>query len=80
MTYSYIYLILFAFAAYLILTDQSVARAFLFVFDLIRFQYEKYRWIIIYHPKTPWARYSMHRRSMKMAEELMKELNKKNNI
>lgn len=80
MTYSYIYLILFAFAAYLICTDQSVARAFLFVLDLIRFQYEKYRWIIIYHPKTPWARYSMHRRSMKMAEELMKELNKKNNI
>jgi hypothetical protein len=76
-TYSYIYLILFAFAAYLICTDQSVARAFLFVLDLIRFQYEKYRWIVIHHPSTPWARYSMHRRSMKLAEELMKELQDK---
>jgi hypothetical protein len=80
MNAQYIYLILFAFAAYLICTDQSVARAFLFVLDLIRFQYEKYRWIVIHHPKTPWARYSMHRRSMKLAEELMKELNKKNDI
>ncbi len=77
MTSQYIYLILFAFAAYLICTDQNVARAFLFVFDLIRFQYEKYKWIIIHHPKLPWARYSMHRRSIKLAKELMKELEKK---
>jgi hypothetical protein len=34
----------------------------------------------MHHPKTPWARYSMHRRSMKLAEELMKEMNEKNNI
>jgi hypothetical protein len=32
-----------------------------------------FKWIVIHHPKTPWARYSMHRRSMKLAEELMKE-------
>jgi len=30
---------------------------------------------MIHNPKTPWARYSIHRRSMKMAEELMKEFN-----
>ena len=80
MTTQYIYFVLFAFAAYLICTDQSVAKAFLFVINLIKFQYEKYKWIVIHHPKTPWARYSMHRRSMKLAEELMKELEENQNV
>ena len=80
MTTQYIYFVLFAFAAYLICTDQSVAKAFLFVINLIKFQYEKYKWIVIYHPRTPWARYSMHRRSMKLAEELMKELEENQNV
>jgi hypothetical protein len=79
-TSQYIYLILFAFAAYLICTDQSAAKAFLFVINLIKFQYEKYKWIVIHHPKTPWARYSMHRRSMKLAKELMKELEENQNV
>jgi hypothetical protein len=79
-TAQYIYFILFAFAAYLICTDQSVAKAFLFVINLIKFQYEKYKWIVMYHPKTPWARYNMHRRSMKLAKELMKELEKNNEL
>jgi hypothetical protein len=30
------------------------------------------------NPKTPWVRYSMHRRSMKLAEELMKEFEERN--
>jgi hypothetical protein len=34
----------------------------------------------MYHPKTPWARYSMHRRSMKLAKELMKELEENQNV
>ena len=77
MTTQYIYLILFAFAAYLICTDQSVAKAFLFVLRILRFQFEKYKWIIIHHPKTPWAQYVMWRRSWKIAKELEKELRKK---
>lgn len=28
------------------------------------------------NPKTPWAKYIMWRRSMRLAEDLMKELNK----
>ena len=79
MTSQYIYFVFFAFAAYLICTDQSAAKAFLFVLGLLRFQYEKYKWIVMHHPKTPWARYSMHRRSMKLAKELMKELEEKRN-
>jgi len=75
-TSQYIYLILFAFAAYLICTDQSVAKAFLFVLDLIRFQYEKYKWIIMHHPNNIIVRWLIHKRSIKMAKELMKELEK----
>jgi len=80
MTAQYIYLVIFFCIGYLIISDQSVAKAVVYVTQLLKIQYEKYRWIVIHHPKTPWARYSMHRRSMKMAEELMKELNNKNNI
>jgi hypothetical protein len=74
MTTQYIYLVIFFCIGYLIISDASVAKAVVYVTQLLKIQYEKYRWIIIHHPKTPWARYSMHRRSMKMAEELMKEL------
>jgi len=75
-TSQYIYFVLFAFAAYLICTDQSVAKAFLFVLDLIRFQYEKYKWIIMHHPNNIIVRWLIHKRSIKMAKELMKELEK----
>lgn len=74
MTTQYIYFTLFAFAAYLICMDQNVAKAFLLVLKLLQYQYEKYKWIVMYHPKTPWARYSMYRSSMKIAKELMKEM------
>ena len=73
MTAQYIYLVIFFCIGYLIISDQSVAKAVVYVTQLLKIQYEKYRWIIIHHPKTPWARYAIHRRSMKMAEELMKE-------
>lgn len=74
MTYSYICFVLFAFAAYLILTDQSVARAFLLILSILRVQYEKIKWWAWHNPKTPWARYIIYRRSMKLAKELMKEM------
>ena len=73
MTTQYIYFIIFACLAYLIVTDQSVAKLFVLLTGLLKFQYQKYRWIIMHHPKTPWARYAMWRRSNRLAEELMKE-------
>jgi hypothetical protein len=71
---NYYWILLFCILYWLIITDASVAKAVVYVTQILKIQYEKYRWIIIHHPKTPWARYSMHRRSMKLAEELMKEL------
>ena len=77
MSANYIYLIIFFCIAYLILTDQSVARAFYMLTQLARVQYEKTKWWIAHNPANPIIKYLMWRRSMKIAEELMKELAEK---
>ena len=74
MTAQYLYLIIFFCLGYLIVTDESIAKAVVFIAKIIKNKFEMYKWWLIHNPKTPWARYSMHRRSMKLAEELMKEI------
>ena len=74
MTAQYIYLIIFFCIGYLIVTDESVAKAVFFISQIIKNKFQVFKWWLIHNPQTPWARYSMHRRSMKLAEELMKEL------
>ena len=73
-----IWFILFAFAAYFIATDESVAKAVFYISKIVRNKFEIILWWSRNNPKLPWVRYSMHRRSMKMAEELMKEFQDKN--
>lgn len=80
MTAQYVYLVIFACAAYLIVTDESVAKAFYYVTRIIRNKFEIFKWWLIHNPSTPWARYSMWRRSNQLAKELMEELNKKNDM
>jgi hypothetical protein len=77
MSYYTIWFILFAFAAYLIVTDESVAKAFYFVTRIIRNKFEIFKWWVVHNPQTPWARYAMWKLSNQIAKELMKELNKK---
>jgi len=77
MTY-YAWFIVFAVVAYFIATDDSIATAFYYVTRLIKNKYSIFQWWVLNNPKMPWVRYSMHRRSMKMAEELMKEFEEKN--
>ena len=78
MNANYIYLIIFFCIGYLILTDQSIARGFYMLTQLARVQYEKTKWWIAHNPANPIIKYLMWRRSMKLAEELMKELAEKN--
>ena len=78
MTVQYVYLVIFACAAYLIVTDESVAKAFYYITRIVRNRFEIFRWWLIHNPQTPWARYSMWRRSNQLAKELMKELESKN--
>jgi hypothetical protein len=77
MTY-YGWFLVFVVVAYFIITDENVAAAFYYLTKIIKNKYLIFQWWLIHNPKTPWARYSMHRRSMKMAKELMKEFEEKN--
>ncbi len=75
----YIYFIIFFCIAYLILTDSSVARGFYMLTQLARVEYEKVKWWILHSPDNLIVRWLIHRRSIKMAKELMKEFEDKNN-
>ena len=78
MTAQYVYLIIFGCVAYLIVTDESIAKAFYYITRIIRNKFEVFKWWMIHNPQTPWAKYSMWRRSNRLAKELMKELESKN--
>ena len=73
MTPQYIYLIIFFCIGYLIVTDQSIAKAVTFLTEIAKNKFLAFKWWFIHNPKTPWARYSINKQSIKMAEELMKE-------
>ena len=73
----YIYLLIFACIAYLILTDESIARAVTLLSQIIKFQYEKTKWIIMNDPRNPIVRWSMERRAYKLAKELQDEMERK---
>ena len=77
MSVSYIYFVIFFCIAYLIITDQSVARAFYMLTQLARVQYEKVKWWAIHNPANPIIKYLIWRRSMKLAKELMDEYQNK---
>ena len=78
MSSTYIYLTIFFCIAYLIVTDQSVARAFYMLTQLARVQYEKTKWWVRHSPDNLIVRWLIHRRSMKMAKELIKEFEETN--
>ena len=73
----YIYFIIFFCIAYLILTDASVSKAFYLLTELVKVQYQKVKWILFNDPANPIVKYMMWRRSMKLAKELMDEMNQK---
>lgn len=73
----YIYLSIFFCIAYLIVTDESVAKAFYLITQIVRIQYEKLKWWIQYNPKNPIVKYLMWRRALRTAKELEQELAQK---
>ena len=74
MAYYYIWFAFFAFVAYFIVTDNSVARAFYMLTQLVKIQYEKIKWWFLHNPKNPIVNYLMWRRAYKLAKELQDEL------
>lgn len=75
----YIWFIIFAVVAYFIVTDSSVAAAFDYVIRLLTFEYQKRKWWIINSPDNLIVKWLIYRRSVKMAKELIKEFEEKNN-
>ncbi len=74
---TYIYFTIFFCIGYLIVTDSSIARAFYMLTQLTRVQYEKVKWWIQHSPDNFIVRWLIHRRSMRLAKELMQELAEK---
>jgi hypothetical protein len=78
MSSNYIYFVIFFCIAYLIVTDQSVARAFYMLTQLARVEYEKTKWWILHNPANPIVKYFMWKKAIRLAKELQKELIEKN--
>ena len=73
----YIYFIIFFCIGYLIVTDANVARLFVLLTELARIQYQKIKWIILHSPNNPLVKFMIHRRSLRIAKEMMKEFAEK---
>jgi len=76
MEYYYFWLVLFSFIVYIFITDKNVEQYFLLLLSLVKFQYEKQRWWLMNNPRNPLVKWMIHRKSMKMAEEFIKEFEK----
>ena len=73
MSVQYIYLVIFFIIGYLIVSDENVVTAFVYIFDIIKNKIRAKLWWIMNNPRNPVVKYLMWRRAMKMAEELEKE-------
>jgi hypothetical protein len=76
----YLYLLIFFCIAYLIITDENVAGLVAYSSHLLRLHYEKIKWIILNDPRNHIVKYLIYKKSLRMAEQLIKEFeNKRDN-
>ena len=76
----YIYFIIFFCISYLIITDENVAGFISYSSNLLRLHCEKIKWIILNDPRNPIVKYLIYKKSLRMAEEIIKEFeNKRDN-
>ena len=69
----YIYFIIFFCISYLIITDKNIAGLVSYSSNLLRLHYEKMKWMILNDPRNPIVKYLIYKKSLKMAEQLIKE-------
>jgi len=72
----YITLTLFIVVVYFIVTDNSVAAAFFYVTRLVKTYVQRQWWWFLHNPRNPVVKYILYRRSLKMAKEMMAQINK----
>lgn len=74
----YVSFIVVAFICYIIVTDSSAEKFFVYTFDIIKNKIIIKLWWLKNNPRNPIVKYLMWRRSLKLAESIQKEfLNKK---
>ena len=67
---------MFAVVAYIIVTDERAAAAFLYVSKLVDSNIRRHWWWLTNNPRNPVVKYMIYRRSLRLAKELMVEINK----
>ena len=67
---------MFAVVAYVIVTDERAAAAFVYVSKLANTEIKRHWWWLINNPRNPVVKYMIYRRSLRIAKELMVEINK----
>jgi hypothetical protein len=73
----YFWLGLFLIVGYFVVTDSSLATFLVLTQKRIELEYEKLKWRIMQSPDNPIVKYMIWRRSIRLAKELKKELEKK---
>ncbi len=66
----------FGVVTYFIVTDENVAALFYYQFESANTYIRKKWWWLTNNPRNPVVKYIIYRRSLKMARELMAEINK----
>lgn len=67
---------IFAVVAYIIVTDERAAAAFLYAIKLANTEIKRHWWWLTNNPRNPVVKYLIYRRSLRLAKELMVEINK----
>ena len=67
---------MFAVVAYIIVTDERAAAAFVYVSKLANTEIRRHWWWLTNNPRNPVVKYLIYRRSFRLAKELMAEINK----
>ena len=67
---------MFAVVAYIIVTDERAAAAFVYVSKIANTEIKRHWWWLTNNPRNPVVKYMIYRRSLRLAKELMVEINK----
>lgn len=74
MTYYYIWFLVFAVIAYMIVVDPNVSRYILLLIEVLKVNISRIKWMIILHPRNPITNYMMNRRANKIAKGIQESL------
>lgn len=73
------FILLIGIIFYIMLIDKNVEDYLMLVFKIIRVNFERYLWLIKFHPRNPITNFLKEMEYNKLAKEMMKEIENKNN-